>query len=98
MKSEIKRKHTRYTPSEKECIALIDTRSGNHSEFDHDISALIFSEASGGCGLVVRKTDALQIGSHCFIKIAQLAPIKAETVWRKPIDDDLIKIGFKFLE
>jgi hypothetical protein len=98
MNPVIKRKHTRYTPSEKECIALIDTSTDSDSGFDHSISALIFSEASGGCGLVVRNTESLHVGSHCKIKIAQLAPIKAEVVWRKPIDDDLIKIGFKFLE
>ena len=92
-----KRKHIRFKPDPL-AYALIDSREGA-SEFVPDHVALIADEAPmGGCGLIAGDIDHLQMHSICRVKLGELAPLRAEVVWRKAIDHSIVRIGFSFLE
>lgn len=96
---KIRRAHFRYRPDELTSFAAIDARNDVEPEnFQHQLSGLITSESYGGCAIIVRQTNKLQVGDHCCIQIALLNAIRAEVVWRREIDRDVIKCGFKFLE
>lgn len=91
-----RRKHTRFKP-DPGTIARIDVNITG-SEFKPTIPALIFSEAYGGCGLVVTGAQELRVGDLCRVQVGSLHPMAAEIVWRTPLDEDVVKIGLKFLE
>lgn len=92
-----KRKHIRFKPDPL-TYALIDCRS-MEGNFVPDMIALIADEAPmGGCGLIVTDGDHLQIHTMCRIKLGELSPLRAEVVWRKPVDSSIVRLGFSFLE
>ena len=51
-----------------------------------------------GCGLVLHTVPRLQVGERCVIKLGKLAPLRAIVRWRKPLEEDLLRIGFEFME
>lgn len=92
-----KRKHIRFKPDPLD-VAFVAFNQ-NVSEFQPDMAALIIEEAPlGGCGLVIRFTEKLQVGDKCAVKVGRLSPLKAEVSWRKPLDNQVLRMGFKFLE
>lgn len=91
------RKYIRFEPDPLD-YALIDFKL-NFGEFRPEIIALIVDEAPlGGCGLVIKKIDDLKIQQACVIKVGRMAPIAAEVAWFKKLEDDLMRIGIKYLE
>jgi len=93
------RKQFRFKPQEDEQLALIDKRSEiSAKEFAPTVSGLLFSEAYGGCGLILRKEEWPKVGDHCLVKAGPQTPLKAEIVWRTDVDADVMKVGVKYLE
>ena len=72
------------------------------TRFTPTLAALIFQEAYGGCGLIFFNRDQLEgtfnEGLQCMIKIGDLTPLPARAVWVKPVDSDVLKVGFEFLD
>ncbi len=92
-----KRRHLRFKPDPLD-VAYIMFSSDN-KEFQPDVAGLIIEEAPlGGCGLAIRTTEKLQVGDQCSVKVGRLSPLKAEVSWRKNLDSQVIRVGFKFLE
>ena len=94
-----KRRHIRFRPDTGE-LAYIDLLADN--EFKPEIQALIVNESPmGGCCLVMLRddeTEKLRQNDRCRVKVGKLAPLKAEAVWVRRLDEDVIKVGFRFLE
>jgi hypothetical protein len=59
---------------------------------------IAFSEAYGGCGIVIVASESLKVGDRCRVQVGGLSPLLAEVVWREEIDKQAMKIGLKFLE
>lgn len=92
---KIKRAHVRFTPKDPS-LAKIDTRTAAIS-FKVQLYGLVLTEAFGGCSLVIRRTEELQLNGLCKIDVNEVGPLLARVVWRKDVDEELIKIGIKFL-
>lgn len=78
--------------------AQIDFRGGE--TFDPQYVGLIRQEAYAGCGLLLVYQDGLEkvfaSGTRCTIKVGKLDPLPAEVVWSVNMDDEALKVGFKF--
>ncbi len=95
-----KRQHFRYKPIDNESIVAIDSRNtiADGAEFNIELYGLLFSEAYGGFGAILRKTDKFQFGDKFYSQVGKVQPLLSEIVWRSDLDDDVIKIGVKYLE
>lgn len=94
MPLKLPRKHVRFRASTTD-IAYIDLE--DREAFSPESVALIIDESAlGGCGLVLYRSIAIKVGQKCQIKLGALAPMRAEAVWRRPVDRDLVRIGFRF--
>ena len=91
-----KRKYPRYKP-ETDTFVTIETKGGGKA-YTPNTGGLVFSESYGGCGIVLLATNELQTGDICMAKIGPLHPMRAQVVWRTQLDNNVIKIGIKFLE
>ena len=90
------RKHLRYKP-EPSAVARIDPDNG--FKFEAKICGIIISESYSGCAVVIQMTEQLAVGDNCRVQVNEnVDPFKAEVIWRKPIDEDILKLGLKFLE
>ncbi len=91
------RKHIRFRP-DATAYAQID-KNADREEFLFEHTGLILEEAPmGGCGLVVHEMVGLQVSDIVRVKVGELAPLKAKVVWTKPLGDQVVRIGMKFLE
>ena len=91
-----KRRYPRFAPDPLE-VAFISLKT--EGEFKPCRVALIADEHPyGGCGLVVRKPFSLKIGDKCRIQLGKLSPVLSELRWFKELDEDFLRLGFKFLE
>lgn len=60
--------------------------------------ALILNESYTGCGLILVDEGKFQIGTRLLVKVHPLEPLFAEVVWRKPLEEKVVRIGLKYLE
>lgn len=98
---ETRRNARRYTrfPGDPLDVAIIALDPETPlTAFRGDIVALIMDEAPlGGCGLIVHRTDRLQVGDFCVVQVGRLLPVAAEVRWRREIGEGIVKIGLRFL-
>lgn len=94
----IKRSRVRFRPDPLD-LAFIDSRPGEHGGFQPDTVAVIVDEhPRGGCGLVIVENGRLARGNMCRVQVGRLAPLLAQIVWRRTIDDGVVRIGLRYLE
>jgi hypothetical protein len=93
-----KRKHIRYKPQEGSETVQIDLESKDVAFFTPKRIGLVFDEAFKGCGALFLGQDKFAPGVKCIIKIGQIGPLMAQVVYAKKIDNDLIRVGFYFLD
>lgn len=102
------RSHIRFNPDTFD-IAILGSKVEDFSDYDESTSdfsgervALISNESYSGCSLVVHfKGDVsvyLNAGEVHFIKVGRLNPMKAEVKWKKILGDQVIHVGFEYLE
>ncbi len=91
-----KRKHTRYRP-DRLTIAWVQFNPAAE-DFETDVHALVYEEAFGGCCLVMMFDRPLELGLRWMVKVGDLNPMEAEVVWFKNLDQDVWKVGLKFLK
>ena len=58
---------------------------------------LASSESVSGCGGVFLKTEHLKEQMECQVTVGELSPLKAVVRWIKVLDDEVIRVGFEFL-
>lgn len=92
-----RRRFMRFPPDPLD-TALIDFKLGE--SFSPDFVGLIRQEAYAGCGLLLAYRDGLEkefrSGRKCIIKVGKLDPLPAEVVWSSMLDEEALKVGFKF--
>lgn len=92
-----KRQYMRFAPDPNE-FARIDTNAEG-DDFEFQYVALIVEEAPmGGCGVVGLNSIPLKEGDQFRIQLGMMAPLRAEIVWVKELDEQLVRYGIKFLE
>ncbi len=94
-----RRRFMRFLPDPLD-TALIDFKM--EETFSPDFVGLIRQEAYGGCGLLLAYRDELEkefrSGRKCIIKVGKLDPLPAEVVWAVLLDEEALKVGFRFDE
>lgn len=86
-------------PPDAGAIALVDVSSkSNNRSFNPTITTLITEESHKGCGLVMKMTDDLPVGSICRVKVGNNPVLLAEVRWRIELDSQVIRVGIMFLE
>lgn len=92
-----KRRHIRFKPDPMD-YAQVDTRAPSEGEFKAEMVALIVEEAPmGGVGLVMLDSGKLAKGGQCRVQVGRMAPLPAEVVWVKNIDEGIVRVGLKYL-
>lgn len=96
MQDSSQRKYIRAKPDDSE-YAQIDMNI--EGEFSFQYAALIIEESPmGGCSIACLEKVGLSKGIVCRIKVGHMAPLKAEVVWERRLDQEVIRYGLKFLE
>lgn len=109
--SDQRRQYIRFHPGDLE-VAIIyfsDSIQGKEKEYDDDtyfadgdLLGLISNQSYKGCNLVVlnkqKKDDFLPEGYECIVKVGVLSPMKAVVRWRNTLTEDVMQIGFEFIE
>lgn len=95
----LKRRHIRALPDLKD-LAFIDFNlEHDDKSFEADLSAYIVNESPmGGSSLALRKDDRIILNMQLLAKVGKLSPLRAEVVWIKELDEELLRVGLKFLE
>jgi hypothetical protein len=88
-----KRKFIRFQPDDN--TYMIVKLDGENDEIFH--SGLCVSESQGGCSAAFLNNASFTAGKMCFIKVGKLEPESAEIRWVTELDEDLVKVGFKYL-
>ncbi|MCB0403957.1 MAG: hypothetical protein KDD51_04175 [Bdellovibrionales bacterium] len=91
-----RRRHTRFNPDYL-TVAWIELGE-SEEDFKPQMAAIVINQSYRGAALGVRPHDAIRVGQKCFVKVGELAPLRAEIVWIKGEDPELIKIGVNFLD
>lgn len=92
-----KRKHIRFKPDPM-AYAEIDGDAGGHPFKPQTVGLIVNESPMGGCSIITLDYINLNVGDHCRVKVGELAPLLAEVVWKRLMDDHVIRFGFKFLE
>lgn len=91
------RRHIR-AKSEPGHFAQIDVNP-DAPEFEcHHVAIIVDEAAMFGCGLVCHRDANLKAGAICRIKLGDIAPYKAEVVWVRVLDDQVMRLGCRFIE
>lgn len=92
----IRRKYIRAAPDADEYVQ-IDLKT--EGDFSFEVAALVVEESPlGGCSVVCLDSVPLDVGSFCRMKVGNMSPLKSEIVWRRILDEKVIRLGVKFLE
>ena len=87
----INRKHIRFEPDQNTLII-----ASGESELAH--TGLCLSESQGGCSGAFLKNSDFELKKMMMLKVGVLEPIPSVVRWIKNADDEIIKVGFQFLD
>lgn len=91
-----KRKSIRFKP-DLGSIALLDFAV--EGDFEPSVTGLICNESYAGCALVfAADIFKLKAGHTIRVQPGAIGPMPAEVVWVKRLDEELVKVGLKYLE
>lgn len=91
------RRHIRARPDATDYVQI--DKNPDNANFNLDAVALLVEEAPmGGFGVVCLKSVGLEKGVVYRFKVGRMAALKAEVVWTKELDEDIIRAGLRFLE
>ena len=107
-----RRRYLRFNPNaaeiqdlqQKSMVALAHVDLYLESEdFHPTILGLLVDQSHAGCSVVLiqsknEKYERLEEGAEVSIKAGALHPMRAVVRWRKELDEDLLRIGFQFME
>lgn len=67
-------------------------------EFEFQYAGLLVDESPmAGCSFVCLESVGLNVGDICVLKVGQIAPLKSEVVWKRVLDEIVVRFGVKFL-
>jgi hypothetical protein len=89
--SDVKRKNIRFHADENTfIIAIVDE--------GHEVDGLCITESAKGCSGTFVMTDVFEVEKACKLKVGLLDPLKAVVRWVTKLDEEVIKVGFEYLE
>jgi hypothetical protein len=100
--SSDKRNSIRFEP-DVGTLALLDFRDASTARikktvFAPSVTALVTEESHRGCGLVLKTTRELEVGSICRVKVGHGPVLLGEVRWRVDLDSQIIRVGLMFLD
>lgn len=82
--------------SEPMTLGYIDVVSTN--TFNPQVVGIVLNESYTGCALILASDSKFKINQEVKIKVGKLDPMKASIIWLKTLDENIYKVGIKFLE
>ena len=61
-------------------------------------AGLVINESYNGCLALINFKDGLVVDQTLKIKVGSLSKLNAQVVWVKNLEENIYKVGFKFLE
>jgi len=85
-------------PPDSGTIAWIDPveRPGPDG-FMPRIPALVIDESRDGCGVTILYHPLVTEGARLMIQVGELLPVPCEVRWIKDLDEDVLKVGLRYL-
>ena len=65
--------------------------------FNPQFVGIVLNESFTGCALILAIDDELKVKQLIEIKVGNLNPIKASVSWFKILDENILKVGLKFI-
>ena len=94
-----KRKYIRFEPEPLDYAKIDLGTSGVKSvSFNPNTVGLIIDEAYGGCSIVMVTTHKVRVGDVYKVQLGGFSPLKDEVKHITPLDSNIVKLGFQFLE
>ena len=94
--NNVRRKYIRAVPDADEYVQIDLNLDG---EFSFDYAALVVEESPlGGCSIVCLNSIPLEVGTQCRMKVGKMSALKSEIVWKRDLDEQVLRCGIKFLE
>lgn len=76
-------------------LTLLDL-SPSEDKFKPVSVGLAIDESSHGSGIVILKKHAPDLHQEVKIQVGKLAPMLAECVWIKELDEHVVRVGFHY--
>lgn len=67
-------------------------------EFNPEFKALAVNESHKGVGLVAKKNERLSVDTYCRVQVGFQSALGGKIVWRKDLDEELIRLGIEYVE
>ncbi len=90
------RKYIRFGPDAGDFVQI--DKNLNQQEFEFQDAALLVDESMGGFSVVCLRSVGLTVGATYRVKVGRIAPLKAELLWEKELDDKVLRMGFRFID
>jgi hypothetical protein len=90
-----KRRHTRFKP-DATSMTLVEFNP-SENEFRADSSALTLEESFSGCCIILALKISNITENIWRVRVGDFAPLLAEVVWVKNLDENIYKVGLKYL-
>lgn len=88
--------HMRFKPDPLD-VAMVDM-TANTPTFNPTNAAMIINESFSGSALLMNLVHDIEPGSFIRVKVGRMDALRAEVVWFKRLDTDVVKVGITFLE
>lgn len=88
-------RQTRFQP-DPTTGALIDFKLTK--VFNPTVLGIVVNESLSGCSLILATDEIVSRGTKIKLKIGELAPLQAQIVWSKNLEENIYKIGVKIIE
>ena len=59
---------------------------------------LVLNESQTGCALLINTEDGFKKGQKVVVKVGNLHELTSEVIWVTEIDENIFKLGLKYLE
>lgn len=88
------RKSVRFAP---DALSVAQISFKNRVSFKPELVALILNESFTGCALLVNSDDKISTNDDVIVKLGEMSPMRARVVWSKNLEENIYKIGIKWL-
>ena len=95
--SSDKRKFIRFEPDGADFVQIDKSTHSSGFEFQ-GVGLLVEESPMGGFSIACLRSVGLIKGSVYRFKVGKMAPLKAEVVWERILDDKIVRFGLRFLE
>jgi len=86
-------------PPDAGTIAWIDpVLRKTPEEFVPTVPALVIDESGDGCGVTVLYNPHVSEGARLTVQVGELLPVGCEVRWIKDLDEDVLKVGLRYLD